>query len=591
MSWFKKGPLLGFGGGFLVCWLLVVLFFDPVLKRALEKGGGAANGARVEVASLKTKWLAGTLELKGLEVADRSEPMKNLVVASRAGFRLDTSALVRGKAVVREAAIEGLRFGTARKTSGVLSAVPPSGLEKAVLDKIAPVKTASLAQAAQVKGNASTEVDAAKLAGLKKLDDAKAKIKEIEARWAAKAGEAKEIEAEAKKLAEDAKALGGGGSPADILRKVAEGQKLADRVKALTARVEASRDQARKDIAEAQALVKEADELRKKDLNGLLAEAGLPTLDSSDLARRLLGAQTAGRLATAMKWMKLAREKASARKAAVPPPPARRAGVDIEFPRAHSYPQFLLEGAKLSGSLDGAVGGADADLAGLLNGVTSNPKLYGKPATLDLTGRSAKGPALKLAARLDQQDEPVGVSATFEGSGFPLAGAALGDGEVGGALTGGSARVRGSLALKGEEWSGEVLVEATGVSLEPKVSLTGPAGAMAADALKSMNAFNVKIGISGREDDLKLAFTSNVGDLLAGAMKKAFAGQLEGRRKELEAKLAGLYGGKDKDARSAADGLTGKILGPLDQQKAGLDRLLKDALGKSANKPFGGLFR
>lgn len=573
MSWVKKGPVLATLGAVLLLWAFVFFFFDPLLERALIAGGEAAAGAKVEIGSVRSKWLKGTLEIKGIAVADREAPMKNLVELSRVAFQLDTSAALRGKGVVREAALEGLRLGTARRTSGALrNPPPPSALSLAIQKQIAPAKS----KAIEVKSNAVGEVDAAKLQGLKKLDEAKAKAKEIEERWKGKADEAKAIEKEAKDIADSLKAIGGG----DILKKAAAAGDAQKRLKALIARVDAQKAQAQKDIAEAQALMKEADELRRQDLNGLLAAAGLPTLDSQDLARRLLGAGTASRLATAMKWLRLAREKAAARKAAHPPPPPRRAGIDVEFPRAHSYPQYLLENAKITGTLDGVMGGA-LDLKGVLDGVTSNPKLYGKPATLTLAGKSASGPAVTLGGRLDQQNDPVGVSVDFSGSGFSLAGTSLGDGEVGGTLTAGSAKVKGRLSSSGDEWTGEVLVEAAGVVLEPKVALTGTAGALVSDALKSLTGFNARIGISGREDDLKLAFSSNIGEAVAAAMRKAVSGQLEAQKKILEGKLAALYGGKDKDARASVDGLTGKLLGPLDAQKGALNKQLQDAVGKA----------
>lgn len=573
MSWVKKGPVLGTLGAVLLLWAFVFFFFDTVLKRGLIAGGQAATGAKVEIGSVRSKWLKGTLEIKGIAVADREAPMKNLVELSRVAFQLDVSAALRGKGVVREAALEGLRLGTARKTSGAIrNPPPPSALSAAIQRQIAPAAS----KAIEVKSNAVAEVDAAKLQGLKKLDEAKAKAKEIEDRWKGKAAEAKAIEKEAKDIADSLKSIGG----SDLLKKAAAAADAQKRIKALIARVDSQKAEAQKDIAEAQSLMKEADELRKQDLNGLLAAAGLPTLDSQDLARRLLGAQTASRLTTAMKWMRLAREKAAARKAANPPPPPRRAGVNVEFPRAHTYPQYLLENAKISGTLDGMMGGA-LDLKGVLDGVTSNPKLYGKPATLTLAGKSVSGPAVTLAGRLDQQKDPVGVTVDFSGSGFSLAGTSLGDGEVGGALTAGTAKLKGRLSSAGDEWTGEVLVEASGVVLEPKVALGGTAGALVSDALRSLTGFNVRIGISGREDDLKLAFSSNAGEVVAAAMRKAVSGQLEAQKKVLEGKLAALYGDKTKDARASVDGLAGKLLGPLDAQKGALNKQLQDSIGKA----------
>jgi uncharacterized protein (TIGR03545 family) len=220
-------------------------------------------------------------------------------------------------------------------------------------------------------------------------------------------------------------------------------------------------------------------------------------------------------------------------------------------------------------------------IAGVLSGVTSNPDLYGKPALLTLSGDAAGGTSLKLSGELDQQNDPVGVVVKFSGSGFSLAGAALGDGEIGGTLAGGSAKISGEIRSTGDEWKGEVLVAASGVKLEPKVALSGAAAALVTDALKGLNKFSVRIGISGKESDLKLSFSSDIGDVVAAAMKKAFSGQFEAQRKALQSQVDKLYAAKLKDVRGQTDGASKQILGPLDAQRAALDRQLQDALKKS----------
>lgn len=581
MSWLKKGPVLGLLGGTLLLWLLVIFLFDPLLKLALVSGAQAVNGAKVDVGSLRTKWLAGTLTVAGLEVADPDATMSNTVSFERAVFRLDVSAALRGKGVVREASVTGVRFGTKRRRDGRLPAAPPpSKMELAVREKLGFSKDASVST--QVKANAVAEVDAAKLTGMGKIEDAKAKAKEVEERWKSKPAELKAIEAEARAVAEELKTLGGGGgAPADILRKAQTAQKAQAKLKDLLKRSEALRAEAQKDLGDVQSAVKEVDALRQKDLNGLLAAAGLPTIDSESLTRRLLGPQAAGKIATALKWMRWAREQSAAKKASAPPKPARRRGVDVEFPRAHSHPQLLLENAKLDGELSAEQAGRAVALEGLLTGVTSNPKLYGEPARLELTGRS-EGLTLALKARLDQQLDAPAVTLEFDGAGFPLAGTQLGDGEVGGTLTAGTARVNGVIRSAGDEWKGEILATVSGMSLEPKVALDGTAGRLVSDALKSLPGFTAKVGISGREDDLKFVVSSDLGAAVAGAMKKAVAGEFEAQRKALEAKVNALYDERMKGVRAQADGLGKQVLGPLDAQKGELDRLLKDAVGKAA---------
>lgn len=583
MSFFKKGPILAALGGFLLLWAIVFFGFDPLLKKTLVSAGQAANGARVDIGSLRTRWLKGTLAITDVQVASAEETMKNSVSFSEALFQLDVSAALRGKAVVRQASISGIRFGTARKRDGRLPRTPPSKVALAARERLGFQKTRTVAT--QVKGNALAEVDAAKLGGLKKVEDAKAKAAEVEARWKAKPDEAKAIQAEARDIAEKLKALDSGGSDAAaILRKAKDAQELQARVKALHARVDAVKNDAQNDLGAVAAAVKEADALRQKDLNGLLAAAGLPTLESADLTRRLLGPQAAGRLATLLKWVSWGRQKAAARKAAAPPSVARRAGVDIEFPRQHSDPQFLLEKATLDGRLDKELAGRDLKLGGMLTGVTSNPRLYGKPARLTLAGADAEL-ALNVEARLEQQQEPTAVVLEFDASGFPLAGMELGDGEVGGSLKAGRARVKGLLRSAGEEWDGLITATASGVSIEPKVALSGAAGRLVSDALRGLPGFTARVGISGREDDLRFKISSDIGDVVAGAMKKAVSGELDAQRKQLEAKVNALYDEQLRGVRAQQEKLQAQLMGPLDQQKGELDRLMKDAVGKALGNP------
>src|SRR6266508_1751124 len=77
------------------------------------------------------------------------------------------------------------------------------------------------------------------------------------------------------------------------------------------------------------------------------------------------------------------------------PERARRAGATVRFPRAHEEPAVLLRTADLSVQL-GEVGAAPRMYAARLSGVTSDPALYGRPATA-----SATAPGFRVGALLD----------------------------------------------------------------------------------------------------------------------------------------------------------------------------------------------
>jgi uncharacterized protein (TIGR03545 family) len=100
--------------------LFIVFFLDGVLKWTMVKSGEAVFGARVSIASVTTKFRATSLAVHGLEVADKSEPMKNLFQLDDAVFDAEALPLLEKRVIIDQASITGVKFGTPRKSSGAL---------------------------------------------------------------------------------------------------------------------------------------------------------------------------------------------------------------------------------------------------------------------------------------------------------------------------------------------------------------------------------------------------------------------------------------------------------------------------------------
>lgn len=588
--WIKAAKVKLALGVLLAIVLFFWLAFDPLLKWGLVRAGEAAAGAKVDVASLTTHALKGSLTIRGLAVANKNEPMKNLFQADEADFQFSPGQALRAKVVIPLAAVKGLRFGTARKTSGALPRSKPGKLGQLISRQLAPAKENFGADVSQVKA-AAAKVDPSKLESLKSLDAAQKQLTKAGDDLKSQAGVDK-IQAQIKDIQEQLKQLQtGGGSPADIARKAQLAAQLRGKIKDLLAQVDQSRAAVNARISDVQAKLKQADDLRHKDVNGLLEAAGLPTLDAQSLTRHLLGPAAAKKMDTAVYWISYIRKRsASPAEKAQEPPPARRRGLNIEFPNAHSYPQFLLEKAQLSGTLADLFQGRDMDLSGELAGLTSNPPLYGRPTRLTLKGRTAQGgPAMGLEASLDRTRRPGGMDVALHYAGLPLSGVGLGDDKLGAALKGGVGRLDGDIKIVGDQWNGSVTLQASQVALDPKVALAGPAAGFARAALSSISRFNVKIGISGKEDDLRFAISSDLGATVAEGMKKAFSGELAKQRRELEAKVDALYSARAKELQAQNDALAKKYLGPLDAQRAKLQEQLNQAVSKGLGRSIPGL--
>jgi uncharacterized protein (TIGR03545 family) len=598
MGWIKKGNVIALAAAAGLMALLTVCFLDSLVKRALVAAAQAAVQAKVDIVSVDVRVLRGSLLIEGFAAADKSEPMKNLLEFERASLAFKPSAALRGKVVISDASLSGLRFGTPRKASGLLPRPEkPSALERMARRALASEEgRAALSKLSQAKSALSGDLDPSRLKSLAGLDEAQKKFDEVSGRWKEKAIAFKNFDKDVAAVQAELKSLGqGGSSPADIARKIQALQQAQAKLKALRDQVQSARKDLEADLGLVKEALNKAEELKRQDLNGLLAAAGLPSLDADSLTKRLLGPALSQKLGSALYWVNWAKTKSAGSAAKKAPQRPRRAGVDVTFPTPGADPAFLLEKASIDGRLAAAFQGKDLDLGGTLTGVTSDAPLYGKPARLSLKGAVAGGPRLSVEGRLDQTRSPGAASVSFDYAAMPLAGLILGDDEMGALVSAGAARLNGQISSQGELWKGEILIEASGLALDPKLGLTGETARLAASALRGIKTFKARVAVEGAEDDLRFTLSSDLGRALAEGLKGAFSAELAVQRKALEAKLDALYAGKAKDLQAQAGRLQTQLLGPLDAQQGLIEKALKDAAGKSLGtnplERLKGLFR
>jgi uncharacterized protein (TIGR03545 family) len=95
---------------------LVVLFAEPVARQTTEEASTELLGTQVDVGRLDLLPRKASVDLGALQVADPFEPRRNLIEANRIVLKLNPEALTEKKLVVERLALQGMRFGTARKT-------------------------------------------------------------------------------------------------------------------------------------------------------------------------------------------------------------------------------------------------------------------------------------------------------------------------------------------------------------------------------------------------------------------------------------------------------------------------------------------
>ena len=112
--WKAIGPLLLAPRRCIASWSC--LFAEPVARQTTEEVSTELLGTQVDVGRLDLLPRQASVDLGALQVADPFEPRRNLVEADRILLKLNPEALAEKKLVVERFALQGMRFGTTRKT-------------------------------------------------------------------------------------------------------------------------------------------------------------------------------------------------------------------------------------------------------------------------------------------------------------------------------------------------------------------------------------------------------------------------------------------------------------------------------------------
>jgi uncharacterized protein (TIGR03545 family) len=137
--------------------------------------------------------------------------------------------------------------------------------------------------------------------------------------------------------------------------------------------------------------VQSLDSTRRQDYAFARSLLKLPSFDAPDIGKAFFGKVSIERVQQALYWAQLAQHympPGLLPRQEPGPKRLRMAGTNVQFPKEHHYPDFLLQ----LGQLDFAIEG-DNPLKGayqaVVRGVTTTPALYGRPMTVTASRRAA----------------------------------------------------------------------------------------------------------------------------------------------------------------------------------------------------------
>ena len=546
-----------------------------LLKWSITSAGPALTGARVDVAETRASLLHTRVAIKGLEIADPDQAMQNLASVELVELNLDTAALLRKQAVVNHGIIRGLRFGTARETSGEL---PPT-------EAVAPRATRShvardaTAQAAAYAANWLADVE-------KKLSlDARGQFEsvrlaeELAAKWPA----------ECESLSAAAKLLKSGVEQLTVETKAANQNPLrnAEFLRALPGRVKSLQQQTQDLQARLQELpgLVEADRqrviaARERDERFIRDQLSVEALDASDLTAYLLTEQLDGPVRELVEWLGWAKKIIPSKGQA--PKFERSRGENILFAGVKRYPDVLVRTIDLHGVAQ--VGGRPLEIAGTLTDFTTEPQLHGQPLRLRLV---TQGPLpIQVQAVIDRTRETPRDELLAVCNGLAIPGMSLGKPEhMSLAVSQSTAAVQIAILLDDEKLTGNIELVQKSVDITPHLAQrlgTPEIQQELTASLSRVNELSTQVVLTGTLAKPQVQISSTLGPTMQNALHSTVVAVIDRQRERILASARTQTEQHLSAIRTTVDSLTAEVAPLLAQP----EQMLAKLLGPDLAQPF-----
>ena len=574
--WKAIGPLLGL---LLLLGVLLWLFAEPIARQTTEEASTELLGTEVNVGRLDLLPRQASVDLGALQVADPLEPRRNLLEADRIVLKLNPEALTEKKLVVERLALQGMRFGTPRKRP----ARPVTG------DGFAPRALRAVREWGQ-------RFDVP-LLQLTPIDTIKALVLNPSQLGTVQAAQGLLARADSTR-----QALEGGFQGLDVKGTVDSAHALADRLGKTDPRSlgpDGTRqaiqsvqqtlkrlDQARQQVAALDRNVKAGvqllgsgvqglDEARRRDYAFARSLLKLPSISSPDIGSAFFGKVSIDRFQQALYWAELARHYMPP--GLLPredpgPKRLRASGSTVRFPKARSWPSFLLQVGQVDFTIDaGLLKGA---YAATVQGLTSAPALYGKPmivsARRDAPGSAIAG--LDVGAIVDHRTSTVrdSVAARLRGVQLP----AFGIPGLPFRLAPGAGSVNLSFLRRGDQLAGRWAIGSNQVSWAlDSAGARSQLEQVVWRVLSGLKQLDVSAELGGTVTAPKLSVRSNLDDALAERLKAVVGEEVAKAEAMARAKVDSLVNDKVQPVKQRITALQADATKRVGDQQAQLDKV------------------
>ncbi len=551
-------------------------FSGSLLKSAIESTGSNIVGARVDVESVALTLSPASIQLQRLTVADADQPMQNLFEFRQAEASVELLKLFMGQLIINELSVEGLKFETARTTSGLIEKkkkTPEEKKEKKLKEAEKKKQlTDALPSSDEILAREPLLVDQRKKEWDEALAEKEQAWKKIE-KQLPDSDRIKSYEVRLKNITQgDIKSVG------DFKKRSKQLKQLKKDIKEDKKIVASAKAEMQTSQVELNSKLKNLKNAPKEDLKRIKSKYSFDSAGIVNVSSLLFGQQIGEYSELGLYWYKkikpivdgLAEEGKQEKVKA-----QRKEGRYVRFYEESPMPDFLLKKALLSANIE------RGDLNIDINDLTHQQKIINRPTRLNIHSD---------ALREIQQFSLIGVFDHREKSdnriNFTVKSLAVNDFTVSSSkksalkLKSANANIAGKLEVVDGQLSGRIdsdFDQAKFIS-EAESGIAKELGL----AIQSINTFNLQTGLSGSIKDLDFSLRSD----LDKKLKNAFSQRLKSKQDELAAEVNEKLQQKLADYLKGQDNLHQFTQGEqsLDQTIGNLDKLLEAELDSYADE-------
>ncbi len=567
-----------------------MLFLDPSVRRGVEYAGTKAVGAKVDLRAADVRVLDGTVRFDGLAVTDPAKPMTNLFEADDIVFDVGIRPALEKKVVIDTMAVRGLRFGTARATSGAIPRPPdagdddPSAIRQAVDEWRSQVKVPPIALSTLTSSVNVAAISAESLATLRAARGAVAFADTARTQLLA------DLQAlDPRPTIDSAEALAGRLRTASlrslglegVRRAVNDARRTIRELDQLNERLKAFEGDVKGDARGLQQRLDAIPAARSQDYAYARSLLQLPSFEIPTIGPQLFSELYAEKVGEVMYWVRMAERYVPPglkRQTKPGPQRVRASGTTVMFPKETTYPAFLTRLAELSLAIGGE-GAAAGEYEARVVGVTTQPAVYGAPTRFVVSRAAGRvGPRdVRVTGSLDHRGDVVRDSVIARMSGVPLPTLPLRGLGATVALNDGISEL--DLVRTGDSLSGRWSWRSTSVgwTRDSAVTSTASSATMRAvedalwRAMSRLTTVEIEARVSGTLRSPHLAIRTNLAEAIAGALRAQLGEEVRRAEQQVRARVDALVDAKVTEARAEADKVRADLQQRVDAEKARLE--------------------